>query len=133
MDYFEIKTKYGVRFIEAEKEGGENNMYWLTGLAGAIMMVAPWMFSYADNQTAVWTSLIAGVVVLGASLWEGFETRKENWEYWTAGIVGVLAVLAPFVLGFSNHVAALWTTVIMGAVIALLGFGKLWTGGVSRS
>lgn len=132
MEYFEIKTKYGAKLIEAEKEGGET-MYWLTGIAGAFMMAAPFMFSYADNQAALWTSLIAGFVVLGVSVWEAFESRKENWEYWTAGVVGVLAVLAPFVLGFGNHMAAMWTTVIMGTLIALLGFGKLWTGGTSRT
>jgi uncharacterized membrane protein HdeD (DUF308 family) len=133
MNYFEIHTKFGSKFIEAEEKGGEHTMYWLTGIAGVLLILAPFVFSYADNQAALWTSLMAGLVVIVASVWEGFERQKENWEYWTAGIVGIVAIFAPFMLGFGSHASAMWTTVIMGAVIAILGFGKIMSGGVSRT
>ena len=107
-------------------------MYWLTGIAGAILMAAPYMFSYADNLTALWTSLIAGFVVIVLSVWEGMETKQANWEYWMAGFVGLLAVLAPFVLGFGSAATAMWSTVILGAVIAVLAVSKIWIGGSSR-
>lgn len=107
-------------------------MYWFTGIAGVILMAAPYVLSYTDNQTALWTSLIAGFVVVVASVWEGLEIKKENWEYWIAGIVGALAILSPFVLGFGNHITATWTTVVMGAIIAILAMSKLWSGGSSQ-
>lgn len=128
MKHYEIKTKNGVTFIEFEREE-VNFMYWFTGIAGFLLMAAPYIFNYADNQTAVWTSVIAGFIVLGVSVWEAVEKKKENWEYWIAGVVGVFATIAPFILGFGNHVSAMWTTVIMGAVITVLAGSKLWTGG----
>ena len=116
-----------------QEEGGEKSMYWLTGIVGAIFMVAPYIFSYSENTTALWTSLIDGFVVVVASLWEGLESRKERWEYWIAGLVGIIAIVAPFALGFGNHASAMWTSVIMGGIIAVLAGGKLWLGGSSQA
>lgn len=105
-------------------------MYWLTGIAGLFFMLAPYLFNYMDNPTALWTSLGAGLIVLGASLWEGFRADKEKWEYWVAAVVGIFAIAAPFVLNFgAAATSAMWTTMIMGAIIAVLAGSKLWTGG----
>lgn len=108
-------------------------MFWLTGIAGLFLMVAPYAFGYSHVQSALWTSILAGLVVVASSLWEGLESKKENWEYWTAGIVGVLAIIAPFVLGFGSETTAMWTTVITGAVIAFLALSRIWMGGPSHS
>lgn len=108
-------------------------MYYLTGLAGIILIIAPYIFGYATNAPALWTSLVAGIVVLVASIWEGIETRKEDWEYWVAVIVGILAILAPFALGFGSIASAMWTSVVMGASIAILAGSKLWSAGHSHA
>lgn len=41
---------------------------------------------------------------------------------WVTIISGVVLFLAPFVFGYSGQPAALWTSLVMGAVIAILGF-----------
>ncbi len=41
---------------------------------------------------------------------------------WITVILGVALFLAPFVLGYSDNSRALWTSLIMGAVIAVLGY-----------
>lgn len=41
---------------------------------------------------------------------------------WVNVISGVVLFLAPFVFGYSGTPAALWTGLIMGVVIAVLGF-----------
>lgn len=104
-------------------------MYWLTGIVGLFMILAPYIFNYAGNGTALWTSVIAGLIVVGASLWEAFAKRKENWEYWVAGIVGVLAIIAPFVLGFGHIATAMWTTVLAGAFVAIVAGSQVFGGG----
>lgn len=107
-------------------------MYWLTGIVGIFMIAAPYVFNYSDNTTALWTSIISGFVVAGASLWEAVATRKENWEYWVAALVGVFAIAAPFLLGFGHILSATWTTVIAGAVVAVLAGYKV-LGGSSKT
>jgi len=102
-------------------------MYWITGVLGVFLMVAPYLFGYADNAAAYWTSLLAGGIVAVASIWEGMETRKANWEYWVAAIVGIFAIVAPFIFGFGTHATAMWTSVIVGVLIAMFAGSKLWT------
>ena len=36
---------------------------WATAAGGALAFVAPWLFSYADQSGAAWTSWIVGAVV----------------------------------------------------------------------
>lgn len=103
-------------------------MYWLTGFLGLVSMVAPFIFNYNQNTTALWTSLIVGAALIIISIFEGIAADKERWEYWVAGAVGVVAILAPFVLGFSALGSALWTLVIIGVVTILVAWTKLFPG-----
>ncbi len=95
-------------------------MFWLTGIAGLAMVFAPYVFGYTGNTNAMWTSITLGAVVAVASLLEGMDADKAKWEYWLAGIAGVAAVIAPFVLGFTTVTMALWTTIILGVIVTIL-------------
>ncbi len=101
-------------------------MYYLTGLLGLISIVSPYLFGYSTDTVALWTSLTIGAVLVVASVFEGVAADKERWEYWVVGIMGVGAILAPFVLGFSALTAALWTLVIVGVVTILVAGAKLF-------
>lgn len=43
---------------------------------------------------------------------------------WITIILGVALFVAPFVMGYSGAPLALWTSLILGAVVALLGYMK---------
>jgi hypothetical protein len=95
-------------------------MYWLTGILGLAMAVAPFALGYRDHTFAMWTSVILGVVVLLASLYEGMDERQAKWEWWVVGLAGVLAVIAPFAFGFTTMTVAFWAMLILGALVAIL-------------
>ncbi|MCL5951750.1 MAG: SPW repeat protein [Chloroflexi bacterium] len=95
-------------------------MYWLTGILGLALILAPSILGYGANATANWTSIILGAVVVVVSVVKALAKDVGKWEYWVAGIAGVLTVIAPFVLGFSAHATALRTSIILGAVVAIL-------------
>ena len=51
-----------------------------------------------------------------------------------AGIMGVLAILTPFVLRFSTVAIALWATLVLGVVVAVLaGYEAYSLGGHHRT
>lgn len=103
-------------------------MYWVTGIVGLALVIAPFVFGYSDNAPALWTSLFVGGATVVVSWIEGAQSDREQWEYWIVGVLGFAAILAPFVLGFGNHATAMWTSVVAGALIAVFAGSRLVTG-----
>jgi O-antigen/teichoic acid export membrane protein len=95
-------------------------MYWLTGLCGLAFIVAPFFLGYANNIPALWTSIVVGLIVAFVSVFRALDRQEARWEYIVAGVMGLLAVFAPFMLGFSAAATAMWTSIIIGAVLAIL-------------
>lgn len=108
-------------------------MYWLTGILGLILAIAPWLFGYANNTVALWTSLIVGGATIIVSLIEGAQAGREQWEYWIAGMLGIIAIIAPFTLGFSAYTNAMWSSVVLGTLIAIFAGTRLGGGGWRRT
>lgn len=107
-----------------------NAWYWAIGIVGILLVLAPFVLGYDGNDEALWTSLILGGVTAVVMIYKALAHDDAAWEYWLAGIAGVLAVLAPFVLGFDNDDSALWSNLILG-VVAVLGVG--YVGASNRS
>lgn len=94
-------------------------MFWVTLILGLALVLAPFILGYNNNAPALWTSVILGAVMALVSGYKAAVKDVADWEYWVAGIAGLLAVIAPFVLGFSAQATAMWTVIILG-VLALI-------------
>jgi len=94
-------------------------MYWTIGILGLALIVAPFVLGYSGDTNALWTSIILGAVVALVAGYKALTKDVAKWEDWVAGIAGLLAVIAPFVL-FSAQTTAVWTSVILGLVVAIL-------------
>ena len=96
-----------------------SNMYWVTGILGLLLVFAPFLVDYSQNPAALFISLSAGALVIAVSALEALRHESERWEYWVALILGVGVLLSPFVFGFGAHFEAVWSTFILGALIAI--------------
>lgn len=103
-------------------------MYWLIGMMGILSLVSPLLFGYMDNFAALWTSVGVGAVLLVVSFLEGLADDKQMWEYWLAGLLGIVAIAAPFIFGFSAITAAVWTSVVIGLITVIVAGAKLTSG-----
>lgn len=101
-------------------------MYWITGILGIAFAAAPFLLGYNDNAMALWTSLVLGGAIVGVSLLEGISEGKERWEYWVAAVVGIGAMIAPFILNFGNFTAAMWTSITVGVLLTVIAGSKLF-------
>jgi bacteriorhodopsin len=90
------------------------------GLLGVLLVAAPFALGYNTDTYALWSSIVLGVVVILVAVYKAVVRDTARWEYWAAGIVGVLAIVAPFVLGFNTLTSALWTFIVLGAILVLL-------------
>jgi hypothetical protein len=108
-------------------------MYWLTGIFGVFLIVAPFILGYAGNVLGMWTSIITGILVLVVSAIKGVQRDATLWEYRVAGVLGLLALIAPFVLGFRAQPTPLDANVILGAVLIVVAGYQLLTDYSHRS
>lgn len=95
-------------------------MLWSTGIAGLALILAPFIFGYTTNPTALWTSILLGAVMAIVSFYKAVLKDVARWEYWVAGGAAILAVLMPFILGFRTEPAALWSNVVVGLIVAFV-------------
>ena len=103
-----------------------NNMYWLLGILGLALASAPFLVGYMQNTQAAFISILFGVLVIAMSVLEFYRKETDKWEYWVALILGVGTIASPFVLGFSTHFEAVWTTLILGTLIAIGSISMLY-------
>ena len=101
-------------------------MYWITGILGFALVVAPFIFGYSDNPVALWTSLILGGAVMVDSYIEKIADDKGQWEYVVAEIVGLFAIVAPFTLGFGHITQAVWMSAAVGILLIVISGAKLF-------
>jgi uncharacterized membrane protein HdeD (DUF308 family) len=110
---------------------GVKSMYLITGILGIALGVAPFIFGYTNNVSALWTSILIGGIVLAVSVFES-RHKEDTWEYWIAAIFGLTAIFAPFVLGFSAHVTATWISVLTGMLITIFAGSRVYKNRMGR-
>jgi hypothetical protein len=90
-------------------------------ILGAILFFSPWMFGFEAGRASE-NANIAGIaiVVLAIAALAAFAV----WEEWLNLIVGLWALVAPWVLGFQG--TAIKVHVIIGAAVAILAALELW-------
>jgi hypothetical protein len=93
----------------------------LSRLWALLLIAAPWIFGFSDNDTATTLSVIVGVVVLVT----GMSTRWRmsavkliplRTHFMTDIAVGIALIALPFIAGFSDHGGATRFFVIAGVL-----------------
>lgn len=94
-------------------------MEWIIALLGLVLVGAPFVLGYQDQTVALWTSIGLGVVLAVVAGYKAIVNDKARWEDWLAVLAGLLAIALPFIF-FSTTTAAVWTSVVIGALVVLL-------------
>ncbi len=99
---------------------------WIDGtnlFLGAILFTVPW-FVGPSTLAVEWNAwIIGGLVAFNA----GFALAGfAAWEEWTNLVLGLWAAISPWLFGFQGNVAATWTYVTLGLVVARLAGYQLW-------
>lgn len=90
---------------------------WADVVLAVLLFIAPWILQFAGTPAAAWNAWIGGIVV--AALAISALLRFAEWEEWLIALVGLWLVLSPWLLGFAAMAAAMWSTVILGALIVI--------------
>lgn len=93
-------------------------------VAGLGLLLSPWYLGFSSEVYAAWNAWIVGaaVAVIAAAALFAFHEAEE----WVNLVVGLWAVVAPWVLGFSAVTAAMWVHMIAGIVVAVVAAACIW-------
>ena len=94
-------------------------------LAGLWLVLAPFLLTFTGITAATINSVVLGALILIlAGSREFGEGYRHAWPSWINVIVGAWLIIAPFALGFSASVEAMWSHIIAGAAVVVLA---LWS------
>jgi hypothetical protein len=95
-------------------------------LVGLLLVVSPWLFSFADESTAAqWVAIVAGIALLGLSLFTDYEGGlfarliPMRTHLATDAVLGLFLVIAPWLFGFADDGANAWLPFV------LIGLGEI--------
>ena len=91
-------------------------------ILGAILCVSPWIFGFGAgtvSRNAYITGIAIAILAIAAL------AAFAVWEEWLNLIVGLWALVSPWVLGFQGT-TAMTVHVIIGAAVAILAAIELW-------
>ena len=109
----------------ASLRGGEKNVQdWINLICGVLLFVSPWVLRFSGDPMAARAAWIGGVIIFAMGLVALMQFAE--WEEWIALIVGALVIIAPWVLGFAAIHAAMWTCVVLGAIVVLSSISEIW-------
>lgn len=93
---------------------------WVNLIAGILLFIAPWVLGYTASTTAAWTSWILGALIAIFAFIGLVSKAVGDWTQWIVSICGVLAFIAPWVLGFANISSAFWSCIVLGAIAVIV-------------
>lgn len=78
-------------------------------IVGLVLILAPWIFGFSDNSYATWTIVIAGIAVLGQTIFTDFEVGMVKKIPMQSHLMmdfglGVILALSPWMFGFAEDV-----------------------------
>jgi len=93
-------------------------------ILGLLLFAAPWAVGFATDQNAAWNAWIVGggialITVAGLA-------GSPRPAAWTNLALGLWALVAPWVLGFSALGWAMWSHLALGVLTALASTVELW-------
>ncbi|MEK8132439.1 SPW repeat protein [Paenibacillus filicis] len=95
----------------------------LAACLGFVFAAAPWWASFTDNQPALWTSIIFGLLQVLASLSARSHKGWSSWPHWISLLCGVSFLIFPFLFHFPWGLAVLYA--VLGYSTVLLNYAAM--------
>lgn len=102
-------------------EGQAKSLSTLNVLAGAWLVIAPFILSYTSAGNK-WQEVIFGIIV-GVLGIIRLTTADITWPSWINALIGLWLILAPWVIP-NTATAARWNEVIFGIIVAILAYSS---------
>jgi SPW repeat len=129
-DILALRERYG-RVAESMTAQGT---FGLTLLASVYAAVSPWVIGFDGTRALAVNDFVVGIVCVALAFAFGMGLDRSHGLTWTLPVLGVWFIVSPWVLhGVSPHGSMIWSNVIAGAVLTVLGLNAMYFGMRARS
>ena len=103
---------------------GTKGRDWANVVLALCVFFSPWVVGFAADTMPSWNAWIVGFM-LGALAVATISAFAE-WEEWIDMVLGLWLVASPWLLGFTANANAMWTSVVLGLVVAAVSLWAVW-------
>ncbi|WP_236051138.1 SPW repeat protein [Nonomuraea cypriaca] len=104
----------------------------LTLLAGLFLALSPWIIGFTGWSGLTVNNLVTGLTVALLALGFSSAFGRTYGIAWTAPLIGIWTILAPWLVRGAATSQTIFTNVIVGAIITILGLITLGMGMARR-
>jgi len=97
----------------------------VNAVAGAWLIVSPWVLGFQGISPAMWTMVATGIVLGAVALGATFVPKQ--WEEWTEVALAVWLAASPWLVGFAAMETPMVNAVLVSALILVLALWVLVT------
>ncbi|UQX10873.1 SPW repeat protein [Candidatus Mycobacterium methanotrophicum] len=129
-DILALRERYG-RVAESMTAQGT---FGFTLVAAVYAAVSPWIVGFDGTRPLAVNDLVVGLVCVALVFGFAMALDRSHGMTWALPVFGVWFIISPWVLhGVSPHGGMIWSNVIAGAVLAVLGLNAMYFGMRARS
>lgn len=99
----------------------------VSAVAGVWIAFSPWLFHYADNLPALWSSILAGMVVTVLALARFLRPKGSAGLSWINLAIALWVIATPWIFDFAANVVAAWDKVVVGLILAVFAWSSAMT------
>jgi SPW repeat-containing protein len=129
-DLLALRERYD-RAAESMTAQGTFGLALLTAVYAA---VSPWIVGFQGTRPLVVNDFVVGIVCVALAFGFAMALDRSHGMTWTLPVFGVWFIVSPWILhGVSPHGGMIWSNVIAGAALTLLGLNAMYFGMRARS
>ncbi|MDT7767092.1 MAG: hypothetical protein QOI30_77 [Mycobacterium sp.] len=122
------------RYERAAESMTAHGTFGLTLLTAVYAAVSPWIVGFTGTRPLVVNDFIVGLVCVALAFACAMALDRSHGMTWTLPVFGVWFIVSPWILhGVSPHGGMIWSNVIAGAALTLLGLNAMYFGMRARS
>lgn len=96
---------------------------WVNVVLGLWLFFSPWLLGVSGVESAARSGWILGVLIVAASLW-ALASPRSTYSEWCNSVLGLAALVAPWVVGFTDLGITVWSFFVSGLIVLVL---SVWT------
>jgi len=100
---------------------------WTNMVLGFLLVVSPWLLRFTGLEAATLNAVIIGFLIFALSALA--LTLLDRWEAYINGLLGLWAVLSPWLIGFTGYDYAMFAHVGIGILVVVVAAIEIWQTG----